>query len=209
MNWEEIQHHLEPDNIGTAPKPIKMAVFAILFVGIVAAGIYFDTLKQSRVLEDYERSEVELKDKFKVKAGQSAKLDLYKEQLAEMEASFGALLRQLPETTEVESLLVDVSQTGLAAGLEVKKFKPSSEQKRGFYAELPIALEVSGSFHQLATFISGIAALPRIVTIHDMTLEPFNADDDSSSKLKMTATAKTYRYLQEDEQIPTEPAAAQ
>ena len=131
----------------------------------------------------------------------AAKLELYKEQLAEMEASFGALLRQLPETTEVESLLVDVSQTGLAAGLEVKKFKPSAEEKKGFYAELPIALEVSGSYHQLATFISGIAALPRIVTISDMKLEPFDKDDESSSaKLKMSATAKTYRYLQEDEQ---------
>jgi type IV pilus assembly protein PilO len=119
-----------------------------------------------------------------------------------MEASFGALLRQLPSTTEVESLLVDVSQTGLASGLEVKKFKPSAEEKKGFYAELPIALEVSGSFHQLATFISGIAALPRIVTISDMRLEPFNTKEkiSSSGKLKMSATAKTYRYLQEDEQ---------
>jgi type IV pilus assembly protein PilO len=119
-----------------------------------------------------------------------------------MEASFGALLRQLPETTEVESLLVDVSQTGLAAGLEVKKFKPSEEEKKGFYAELPIALEVSGSFHQLATFISGLAALPRIVTISDMKLSPFSKSGDGASqgKLNMSATAKTYRYLQEDEQ---------
>jgi type IV pilus assembly protein PilO len=209
MNWDEIQHHLEPDNIGTAPTSIKLAVFAILFFGIIGAGIYFDTLKQSKVLETHEKQEFKLKEEFKIKANQSAKLELYKEQLAEMEASFGALLRQLPSTTEVESLLVDVSQTGLAAGLEVKKFKPSSEQKKGFYAELPIALEVSGSFHQLATFISGIAALPRIVTIHDMTLEPFEKEDTSGGKLKMTATAKTYRYLQEDEQVPTTPGAAQ
>ena len=206
MNWDEIQHHLEPDNIGTAPTSIKLAVFAFLFIGIIAAGIYFDTRKQVQVLETHEKKEVKLKQEFKVKANQSAKLELYKEQLAEMEASFGALLRQLPSTTEVESLLVDVSQTGLAAGLEVKKFKPSSEQKRGFYAELPISLEVSGSFHQLATFISGIAALPRIVTIHDMTLEPFNKEDTQNGKLKMTATAKTYRYLQEEEQVQ---AAAQ
>jgi len=161
------------------------------------------------VLETHEKQELKLKEEFKIKANQSAKLELYKEQLAEMEASFGALLRQLPSTTEVESLLVDVSQTGLAAGLEVKKFRPSDEQKKGFYAELPISLEVSGSFHQLATFISGIAALPRIVTIHDMTLEPFDKQDTSDGKLKMTATAKTYRYLQEDEQLPTTPGAAQ
>ncbi len=201
MNWDELQHHLEPDNIGTAPATIKFGVFAFLFIGIIAAGIYFDTTKQLKVVERHEKKEFELKEEFKVKADQAAKLDLYKEQLAEMEASFGALLRQLPETTEVESLLVDVSQTGLAAGLEIKRFKPSSEEKKGFYAELPIALEVSGSYHQLATFISGIAALPRIVTISDMKLEPVDKEEQSSSaKLKMSATAKTYRYLQEDEQ---------
>ena len=199
MNWDEIQHHLEPDNIGSAPNSIKFAVYGFIFVAIIAAGIYFDTQDQLKVLERHERKELELKDIFKVKADQAAKLELYKEQLAEMEASFGALLRQLPETTEVESLLVDVSQTGLASGLEVKKFKPSAEEKKGFYAELPIALEVSGSYHQLATFISGIAALPRIVTINDMKLEPFDKED-LSGKLKMAATAKTYRYLQEDEQ---------
>ncbi len=202
MNWDDIQHHLEPDNIGTAPTAIKMGVFITLFVAIIGAGIYFDTREQLQVLERKERKETELKDEFKVKADQAAKLELYKEQLAEMEASFGALLRQLPETTEVESLLVDVSQTGLAAGLEIKKFKPSDEEKKGFYAELPIALEVSGSFHQLATFISGIAALPRIVTISEMRLEPFSKDneDQTDGKLKMAATAKTYRYLQEEEQ---------
>ena len=200
MNWEEIQHHLEPDNIGNAPTALKMGVFATLFVIIVAAGIYFDTQEQLRVLENHEAEEVQLKDNFKVKAERAAKLQLYKEQLAEMEATFGALLRQLPETTEVESLLVDVSQTGLAAGLEIKRFRPSDEEKKGFYAELPITLQVSGSFHQLATFISGLAALPRIVTISEMKLEPFDKDNLTSGKLNMFATAKTYRYLQEDEQ---------
>ena len=201
MNWEELQHHLELDNIGTSPMGVKIGVFAVLFVSIIAAGIYFDTTEQLKVLERHERKELELKQEFTTKADRAAKLELYKEQLAEMEASFGALLRQLPETTEVESLLVDVSQTGLAAGLEIKKFKPSAEEKKGFYAELPIALEVSGSYHQLATFISGIAALPRIVTISDMKLEPFEqSEENESDKLQMSATAKTYRYLQEDEQ---------
>ena len=202
MNLDDIQHHLEPDNIGTAPMSIKLGVFITLFVVILAAGIYFDTQNQLKVLERHERKEVELKEEFKIKADQAAKLELYKEQLAEIEASFGALLRQLPETTEVESLLIDVSQTGLAAGLEIKKFKPSAEEKKGFYAELPIALEVYGSYHQLATFISGIAALPRIVTISDMKLEPFDKKEEISTggKLSMSATAKTYRYLQEDEQ---------
>ena len=200
MKWDEIQNHLEPDNIGTAPMAIKGGVFVFLFVAIIAAGIYFDTTEQLRVLESHESKESELKEEFKAKAEKAAKLELYKEQLAEMEASFGALLRQLPETTEVESLLVDVSQTGLAAGLEVKKFRPSAEEKKGFYAELPITLEVTGSFHQLATFISGIAALPRIVTISEMKLSPFNKNEPNAGKLSMAATAKTYRYLQEDEQ---------
>ncbi len=200
MNFDELQHHLEPDNIGTAPMPIKLGVFITIFIMILAAGLWFDTQNQLKVLERHEKKEIELKQELTIKADRAAKLELYKEQLAEMEASFGALLRQLPETTEVESLLVDVSQTGLAAGLEIKKFKPSAEEKKGFYAELPIALEVSGSYHQLATFISGIAALPRIVTISDMKLEPFDKEDSGSDKLKMTATAKTYRYLQEDEQ---------
>ncbi len=199
MNWDDIQHHLEPDNIGSAPTGIKLGVFITLFVIIISAGIYFDTQEQLKVLEKHEKQEDELKAEYKLKAERAAKLELYKEQLAEMEASFGALLRQLPETTEVESLLVDVSQTGLAAGLEVKKFKPSAEEKKGFYAELPITLEISGSYHQLATFISGIASLPRIVTISDMKLEAFDKEDPSG-KLKMAATAKTYRYLQEDEQ---------
>ena len=200
MTWDEIQHHLEPDNIGTAPMAIKASVFGFLFVAIVAAGIWFDTQEQLLVLETHEKKEFELKEEFKVKADKAAKLELYKEQLAEMEVSFGALLRQLPETTEVESLLIDVSQTGLAAGLEIKKFKPSAEEKKGFYAELPISLEVSGSFHQLATFISGIAALPRIVTISEMKLKPFATTEQTAGKLSMSATAKTYRYLQEDEQ---------
>ena len=107
----------------------------------------------------------------------------------------------MPEKTDVESLLVDVSQTGLASGLEMKKFKPSAEEKKGFYAELPIGLEVSGSYHQLASFISGIAALPRIVTISEMKLEPASKDgSDDSGRLRMSAIAKTYRYLQEDDQ---------
>lgn len=200
MTFDELQHHLEPDNIGTAPMGIKLGVFIALFVMIIAAGLWFDTQNQLKVLERHEKKEVELKQELTIKADRAAKLELYKEQLAEMEASFGALLRQLPETTEVESLLVDVSQTGLAAGLEIKKFKPSAEEKKGFYAELPIALEVSGSYHQLASFISGIAALPRIVTISDMKLEPFDKEETTSDRLRMTATAKTYRYLQEDEQ---------
>jgi len=204
MNIEELQHHLEPENIGSAPLSVRMGVIIILCSIIIGAGLWYDTQNQLLELEKHEKQEITLKEDFKIKAKQAAKLELYKEQLAEMNATFGALLRQLPEKTDVESLLVDVSQTGLAAGLEVNKFKPSEEEKKGFYAELPIALEVIGSFHQMATFISGIAALPRIVTISNMKLELSKKDANdktkSDDKLQMSAVAKTYRYLQEDEQ---------
>ncbi len=203
MNLEDLQHHLEPDNIGNSPLSVRLGVIITLCTIIIGAGLWFDTQKQLDELEDHQIKEIGLKEEFKVKALRAAKLDLYKEQLAEMNATFGALLRQLPEKTDVESLLVDVSQTGLASGLEVNRFKPSEEEKKGFYAELPITLEVIGSFHEMATFISGIAALPRIVTISDMKLEPADKaekDGASSGRLKMSATAKTYRYLQEDEQ---------
>ncbi len=203
MNLEELQQHLEPDNIGNTPLSVRLGVIITLCTLIIGAGLWFDTQKQLGELEGEQKKEIALKEEFKVKALRAAKLDLYKEQLAEMNATFGALLRQLPEKTDVESLLVDVSQTGLASGLEVNRFKPSEEEKKGFYAELPITLEVIGSFHQMATFISGIAALPRIVTISDMKLEPADkaeADGAPSGRLKMSATAKTYRYLQEDEQ---------
>ncbi len=195
-------NNLDPNNLGNASNPIKYGILVILFTGIIAAGIYFDTMKQLDQLKVVEKKEVTLKAEFTKKADQAAKLDLYKEQLAEMQASFQAILRQLPEKTDVESLLVDVSQTGLANGLEIKKFKPSAEEKKGFYAELPISLEVSGYFHDLASFISGVAALPRIVTMHDLKLErkETKKDEPASEKLKMTATAKTYRYLKEDEQ---------
>jgi len=203
MNFEELQNYLEPDNIGNAPLSVRLGVIFTLCAMIIGAGLWFDTQNQLAALETHQGKEIELKQEFKIKASQASKLELYKEQLAEMNATFGALLRQLPEKTDVESLLVDVSQTGLASGLEVQKFQPSPEEKKGFYAELPIALEVIGSFHQMATFISGIAALPRIVTISEMKLEPAKVNPNEEApvdKLKMSAIARTYRYLQEDEQ---------
>ncbi len=202
MSIADELNNLDLNNLGNASNPIKYGFLAVVFILIIAAGIYFDTTKQLSSLKKVEQKEIELKTEFTTKADKAAKLDLYKEQLAEMQASFQAILRQLPEKTDVESLLVDVSQTGLANGLEIKKFKPSAEEKKGFYAELPISLEVSGTYHDLASFISGVAALPRIVTMHDLKLEQKKAtkDEPASDKLQMTATAKTYRYLREDEQ---------
>lgn len=204
MDMEELQHHLDFNNIGNAPIAVKIGVIVFLCIAILAAGLWFDTKVQFEQLDKIKAKEVTLLSEFRTKADQAAKLQLYKEQLNEMNETFGALLRQLPEKTDVESLIVDISQTALASGLEIKKFQPSAEQSKGFYAELPIALQVSGTFHQLATFISGVAALPRIVTIHNLSLIPEKKDKNDTSvgqqKLKMISTAKTYRYLTEDDQ---------
>jgi type IV pilus assembly protein PilO len=203
MSLQDELNNIDLNNLGNASNPIKYGALIIIFVAIIAAGIYFDTKSQLSELERIEGKESKLKKEFSEKADKAAKLDLYKDQLAEMKASFQAILRQLPEETDVESLLVDVSQTALANGLEIKKFQPSQEQKKGFYAELPIELEVSGRFHDLASFISGVAALPRIVTMHDLKLEikkPEEGRPQTGVKLQMNATAKTYRYLKEDEQ---------
>lgn len=198
-------NNIDLNNLGNASNPIKYGFLAIVFVIIIAAGIYFDTLKQYDQLKQVQEQEIKKKSEFELKADQASKLDLYKNQLDEMQASFDAILRQLPEKTDVESLLVDVSQTALANGLEIKKFKPSEEQKKEFYAELPIALEVTGYYHSLASFISGVAALPRIVTMHDLKLElktqkKGEEENKDEGKIQMTGTAKTYRYLKEDEQ---------
>jgi len=203
MSLQDELNNLDLNNLGNASNPIKYGVLAIIFILIIAAGIYFDTRDQLSELERVQAKESKLKQEFADKANKAAKLELYKDQLAEMKASFQAILRQLPEKTDVESLLVDVSQTALANDLEIKKFQPSKEEKKGFYAELPIALEVAGSFHDLASFISGVAALPRIVTMHDLKLaikEPEKGKPQTGVKLQMTATARTYRYLKEDEQ---------
>jgi type IV pilus assembly protein PilO len=130
-------------------------------------------------------------------------LSVYKQQLADIERSFGALLRQLPGRTEVPNLVVDISQTGLAAGLSQKLFQPGDEQKKDFYAEKPIRLRFSGSYHQFGLFVSGIAALPRIVTLHDIEIKPDGKPGFDS--LTLDATAKTYRYLDEDELAASEP----
>ena len=154
-------------------------------------------------LETVEAREQDLRDTFEAKQKKAANLDDYKQQLAEMRESFGAMLRQLPDKTEVAALLVDVSQTGLAAGLEFELFRPSGEIPRDFYAELPINIKVTGGYHEFGDFISGLAALPRIVTLHNISIVPRSkgrGKEEKVSALLLTATAKTYRYLEEGAQ---------
>ncbi len=149
------------------------------------------------VLQKAEADELDLRSQFESKQQRAANLDAYKTQLAEMERSFGAMLRQLPGKTEVPNLLVDISQTGLAAGLQEKLFQPGSEKSNGFYAELPIKIKLVGSYHQFGAFVSGIAALPRIVTLHDIQITPTDKSNGYDN-LTMDVTAKTYRYIEDE-----------
>lgn len=199
MNLSDLRRLNELDfrDIGNWPVAARTAVVVLLFGVLLFAGYWFHHKDQLVELDSAKSKESQLKQTFETKQAKAANLALYQEQLEVMKQSFGAMLRQLPDKTEVADLLVDVSQTGLANGLEFELFKPGSEQPREFYAELPIELRVIGTYHEFGGFVSGLAALPRIVTIHDITIAPAAKD---SSKLVMQATAKTYRYLEEEAQ---------
>ena len=183
--------------IGSAPVGAKIAVIAFLSIIILATGLWFDTKPQLETLEKAEQKEIELRSIFDKKQSKAANLEAYKQQLVEMERTFGALLRQLPNKTEIETLLTDISQTGIASGLEIDFFKPEGLSPKEFYAEYPIKLRVTGRYHQFARFVSGVAALPRIVTLHDISIK--HPKDKKGVRLVMELTAVTYQYLDEDE----------
>ncbi len=189
---------LDLNNVGEWPLLIK--AIAILFCCLVLGGavFYLDTNAQVDRLEQARAKELELRKTFETKQRKAANLNAYRQQLEEMKESFGAMLRQLPDKTEVAALLVDVSQTGLAAGLEFELFQPEAEQSKEFYAELPINVRVTGHYHEFGRFISGLAALPRIVTIHNVKISsPGGERGAQDSKLLLQAQVKTYRYLDE------------
>lgn len=183
---------LDLNNIGSWPAAVKGIACLLLLVGVLALGYYFHLQDLELQLDQQRAAEVTLKQQFTDKAFQAANLDAYKEQMKEMETSFGTLLRQLPSDTEVPGLLEDITRTGLASGLEFEEIKLMPEVKQQFYIELPIQITVDGTYHDLATFVSGVSSLPRIVTLHDFQLKPLSADEPS--KLKMSVLAKTYRY---------------
>jgi type IV pilus assembly protein PilO len=187
-------NELDIRNIASWPLPARVLVIAIIFGGVLGLGYWLDTKDQGMRLEKAEQKEQELRQAFEVKAKKAANLQAYEQQLEEMRESFGAMLRQLPNKTEVAELLVDISQTGLASGLEFELFKPQSEIPKEFYAELPISIRVKGDYHEFGNFISGVAALPRIVTVHDVAIE-----QHKEQGLTMNILAKTYRYLDEEE----------
>ncbi len=192
MTLQEL-NELDFSNAGDWPGIVK-GILVLILCALVVVGWYFLYAEdQYKKLAQVKNVEQDLRLDFEVKQAKAANLDAYRAQLAEMQESFGAMLRQLPNKTEVADLLVDVSQTGLAAGLEFELFQPQAEVPKDFYAELPITLKVVGDYHEFGEFVSGLAALPRIVTVHDVQIQPLQG----SNQLEMRATARTYRYLDE------------
>lgn len=181
--------------IGTAPLPVKAAIIVVLCIGMAVAGYFLITTKQKAELDKVIAEEQQLRSVFSIKQAKAANLEAYKQQLDEMRTSFGTLLRQLPNETEIETLLTDISQTGISSGLEIDYFKPEGLRPKEFYSEYPIKLKVTGRYHEFAEFISGVAALPRIVTVKDIAIQP--ADPKGGVKLSMELTAITYQYLDE------------
>jgi type IV pilus assembly protein PilO len=196
MNLSDL-NNLDPNNIGNWPITAKSVLIGILCISILAAGYYLNTSDQLLTLEQARNKENTLKTTFETKQAKAANLDAYKQQMEEMKRSFGTLLMQLPSKTEVAALLVDISRVGIQSGLEFELFKPEAETPKEFYAEQPIKLRVTGKYHQFGNFVSGTAALPRIVTLHDFAIS-FKKKKENSD-LVMEATAKTYRYLEEKE----------
>jgi type IV pilus assembly protein PilO len=197
---------LDPNDPGRWPLPVRAGTVALCFIVLSAVLFYFFVwTDQKPRLDQAATEEQELRNVFKVKHSKAVNLAVYQQQLADIERSFGALLRQLPGKTEVPNLLVDISQVGVGAGLEEKLFQPSAEVKKDFYAELPIKIKLTGSYHQMGQFVSGIAALPRIVTLHEMIIKPDNKD--AYDALSFELTAKTFRYL-DDAEIAAEKSKA-
>ncbi len=190
MNLSEL-NNLDFSNMGNWPAPAKAALMLLLAALIGGAWFYFDTRDQFATLERYQKEEGALRSEFLTKQDKVLNLEIYKKQLEEMKLDFAEMLRQLPDKSEIADLLVDVSQTGLAAGLEFELFQPLSEQEKDFYVELPIKIKVVGDYHEFGDFVSGLAALPRIITMHDIKITKTGKRAD----LLMETTAKTYRYI--------------
>lgn len=204
MTFLEELKQLDPKDVGRWPALFRGLAVGVIFLLLTVVFIYL--LPMSNQMPELDRAreqEAELLKTFDQRQMKAANLETYRTQLADMQRSFGAMLRQLPGRTEVPSLLVDISQTGLGSGLQEKLFQPAPEVRKDFYAELPIKIRLSGSYHQFGSFVSGIAALPRIVTLHDIAIAT-DGKDTSGDRLTLDVTAKTYRYLDDAEMAPGE-----
>jgi len=194
MNLSEINWDLNA--AGSWPTPIKFAAGLIVSLLVVAADVYYITLPQLDELAAAEQEEVSLRTAFESKQKKAVNLQDYRDQLAQIESSLGEMLKQMPTKAEVANLLVDISQTGLASGLEFKLFQPNAPVPKEFYAELPINIQVIGKYEELGLFVSGLASLPRIVTIHDVNISPM-AKEDKTGEMNMSAIIKTYNEAEQ------------
>lgn len=207
MNVIEELKTLDTRDPGRWPLPFRIAAILIVFTIVAVGGTYMTVVKNKQPqLELQQSRERELRGQFELDQRKAANLPDYKEQLEQMRRSFGTMLRQLPGQTEIPNLIVDISQTGLGSGLDEKLFETQNEDKKDFYAEKPIKIRLAGGYHEIARFASGIAALPRIVTLHDLTIkaETERTREDIQrgvvpDRLVVDVTAKTYRYLDEEE----------
>ena len=206
MNLIEELRTLDPNDPGRWPLSVRVGCVVLCFVVLASFLFWYMVWREQKPRLDGARTvEVQKRAEFKTKHSKAVNLEVYQQQLADIERSFGALLRQLPGKTEVPSLLVDISQVGVGAGLEEKLFQPAADEiKKDFYAELPIKIRLTGSYHQMGEFVSGIAALPRIVTLDGITIKPENKDMYDSLSLELTA--KTFRYLDDAEVAAAEKA---
>lgn len=186
---------LDFDNVGAWPALIRIVIWIVLLAAVLAGGYYYHVEDLQLKLATVEAEEERLKKDFEKKAFQAANLEAYKRQMFEMEESFGALVSQLPSDTEVPGLLEDITNKGLLNGLEIETIDLLAEQSKEFYIELPISIVARGTYHDLGAFISGMAGLPRIVTLHDFSI---SASGDGSGLLNLNLVAKTYRYKDED-----------
>lgn len=196
--------NLDFKNPGGWPLPARVIAYVAVFIVVVFIGYYFWLSSDKQQLDQAQQQETVLKQQFEQKAAEAANLNIYKAQLVQMRRSFGTMLRQLPGRTEIPSLLQDISQTAQIDGLKQNLFKPENEIKKDFYAEKPIQIQVEGTYPQFGKFVSDIAALPRIVTVHDISIKP-RGNDTTGTKLVMILTAKTYRYLEISEQPGAKP----
>jgi type IV pilus assembly protein PilO len=202
MTLDDLKN-IDVNNLSSWPVPIKIAGILVVCGVILFAGFWFLIQGEWEEYGAAQKKEEGLRETYLNKKALAVNLPAYREQMEDMEQTFGSLLRQLPNTTEVPDLLVDITQAGLGRGLEFTLFRPEKEQPKDFYAEMPISVQVRGSYHELAQFVSDVAALPRIVTFGDISITTGGKKDN---KLTMSAKARTYRYLEEGSVAKPKPA---
>ncbi len=199
-------NNIDFKNTGSMPMPVKLVLLSVLFLILVGLGYWFLWSDQIADIDQAKAKEQELRQVFLTKKAQAIKVEAYKQQMLDIEKTFGALLKQLPDKSQMDGLLTDINQAGLGRGLEFELFKPGQETVADFYAEMPIQIKIKGNYHDIGAFATDISKLSRIVTLNDLSIAPMNKDA-KDSVLAMEATAKTYRYLDSSEVAAKKSAA--